>query len=108
MTGLRRTLLQVLSLALICTSGLSLGGHIHLWLASHDEHAHHDTAGCPICQQALANPKLMLPVLSPEVVKHLPVLYLVQSRESRLVPTQRLGPTAPRGPPGSISDRPLF
>ncbi|NLX22476.1 MAG: hypothetical protein GXY55_12540 [Phycisphaerae bacterium] len=108
MTGLRRTLLQVLSLALTFTSGLSLGGHIHLWQASHAEHAHHDTAGCPVCQQALANPKLMLPVPSPEVVKHQPVLCLVQVRESRLVPTQRLGPTAPRGPPGFISDRPLF
>ncbi len=107
MTGLRRTLLQVLSLALILTSGLSLGVNTHLWLASHDEHAHHDTPDCPVCQHALANPKLALPVPVSDVVKHLPLWYPPQWPASRVVPTQRLDPTAPRGPPGFISDRPL-
>ena len=104
MTVSRRTMLQILSLALILTSGLSLGVDVHLWLVSYDDHADHDTPNCPICQQALSNPMLMLAGPCLEAVEHLPAWCLIPVPESRVVPAQRLEPTAPRGPPFPLSD----
>jgi hypothetical protein len=99
MTRLRGALLQVLSLSLIFTSGLSLGVDVHRCQIAHHGDATHDSSNCPICQQALSNPKLVLPNPCLQEVRRLPAWCLVPVPESRVVLVQQLKPTSPRGPP---------